>query len=372
MAGEARIEPPTKPACAGSDLNAVRNRGAKPRLDISSTRLIEGIQAGDRSVLAKAITLVESSRAGDRKIADQIIENCQPAAATSIRIGMTGAPGVGKSSLIEALGKYLVTERSEKVAVLAVDPSSQASGGSILGDKTRMSFLSSSEMAFVRPSPSRGVLGGVTSHTRDAILLCEAAGFKRIFIETVGVGQSESAVRGMVDFFLLVTIPGAGDELQAIKRGVMEIADLVAVNKADGDHIQAADSARAWVESALHLRSISASRWTPRAITCSARTADGIADLWSYIERYVELTSANGWFSHARREQVRHSMHEILEQELMNLFRVNPVLRERMNALERLVAAGRVTATSAARELIALLGNKADERGSLTPRSGGS
>ncbi|HEY2469961.1 MAG TPA: methylmalonyl Co-A mutase-associated GTPase MeaB [Terracidiphilus sp.] len=350
-----------QPGCAVPEPAARRRREAKQRQDISPARLIEGIRTGDRSVLAKAITLVESSRPEDRKIAELIIENCQSANVNSIRVGITGAPGAGKSTLIEALGKYLIKERRENVAVLAIDPSSQLSGGSILGDKTRMTFLSSSEMAFVRPTPSRGVHGGVARHTRDAILLCEAAGFRNILIETVGVGQSEAAVRDMVDFFLLVTMPGAGDELQGIKRGVMEIVDLVAVNKADGDRLQAAELARTEAENALHFMPVPASGWKPRVLACSAQTGHGVADLWLCVLNYVELTGANGSFQEERCKQARHSMHEILEQELTDWLRADPVLQERISVLEQEVAAGRVTASCAVRELIVLFAKRASE-----------
>ena len=216
-----------KPGCAVPARPDGTGRVAKrPQKCLSGSTYIEGILRGDRSVLAQAITLIESSRAADRELAEQIIERCLPASGNSIRVGITGVPGAGKSSLIEALGKYLIAERGETVAVLAIDPSSQLSGGSILGDKTRMTFLASSDSAFIRPSPSRGAHGGVAQHTREAMLLCEAAGYQNILVETVGVGQSETAVHDMVDFFLLVTLAGAGDELQGIKRGVMELADV--------------------------------------------------------------------------------------------------------------------------------------------------
>src|ERR1035437_8597432 len=197
---------------------------------------IDGILCGDRSILAQAITLIESSRNSDRQLAERIVEDCLPHSGNSIRVGITGVPGAGKSSVIEALGTFLIQEHMQKIAVLAIDPSSQISGGSILGDKTRMQSLASSDMAFIRPSPSRGSLGGVAQRTREVMLLCEAAGYKTTFIETVGVGQSEIAVHGMVDFFLLITLSGAGDELQGMKRGVMEMADIVVVNKADGSN----------------------------------------------------------------------------------------------------------------------------------------
>ena len=230
-------------------------RVTQKRRPLSREEYVEGILRADRTVLARAVTLIESAREVDRALAEQIVEDCLPHSGNSIRVGITGVPGAGKSSLIEALGRYLIAEQQQKVAVLAIDPSSQISGGSILGDKTRMTTLAASEMAFVRPSPSRGMAGGVAQRTREAMLLCEAAGYGNILVETVGVGQSETAVHEMVDFFLLITLAGAGDELQGIKRGVMELADLVAVNKADGANVTAAERARAEAQNALHLLS---------------------------------------------------------------------------------------------------------------------
>ena len=241
----------------------VRPRVTQKRKPLSREEYVAGILRGDRSVLARAVTLIESARETDRTLAEQIVEDCLPHSGNSIRVGITGVPGAGKSSLIEALGGYLIAEQKQKVAVLAIDPSSQISGGSILGDKTRMTSLAASEMAFVRPSPSRGMAGGVAQRTREAMLLCEAAGYGNILVETIGVGQSETAVHEMVDFFLLITLAGAGDELQGIKRGVMELADLVAVNKADGANVAAAERARAEAQNALHFFPAAGSGWTP-------------------------------------------------------------------------------------------------------------
>jgi len=329
----------------------------KRRRALSRQQIMDGILHGDRAVLAQAITLIESSRAADRELAEQILEDCLPHSGNSIRVGITGVPGAGKSSVIERLGAYLTgehrgSESGQKVAVLAIDPSSQISGGSILGDKTRMKSLASSEMAFIRPTPSRGALGGVAQRTREAMLLCEAAGYNNILVETVGVGQSETAVHEMVDFFLLITLTGAGDELQGMKRGVMELADLMAINKADGSNLAAAERARNEAENAMHYFPRSANGWTPRALACSAQTGKGIAEIWNCVLDYVSLTKANGSFTANRQDQVRRWMHEIIEQGLMQRFASHPAIRRRMEALEREVEEGRTTSFRAARRLL--------------------
>jgi LAO/AO transport system kinase len=353
-----------KPGCATPALPIGAKRVAKRPQCLSAAEYAEEIQNGDRSALAKAITLIESSRQADRQLAEQILEKCLPSSGNSIRVGVTGVPGAGKSSLIEALGKYLITQRREKVAVLAIDPSSQLSGGSILGDKTRMAFLASNDAAFIRPTPSRGARGGVAQHTREAILLCEAAGYQNILVETVGVGQSEAAVREMVDFFLLVTLAGAGDELQGIKRGIMELANIVAINKTDGDNIQAAERARTEAESALHFLPSSPSGWVPQALACSAQTGRGVADLWSCVLEYAASTRENGWFEHRRQEQARRSMHESLELGLMRLFHSDPIVQKRLVELEKQVLAGQITADAAIRHLLAVFASRARARSS--------
>ncbi|MGA3162314.1 MAG: methylmalonyl Co-A mutase-associated GTPase MeaB [Terracidiphilus sp.] len=322
------------------------------RRSLSRQQIVDGILRGDRAILAQAITLIESTRTADRERAELILEDCLPHSGNSIRVGITGVPGAGKSSVIERLGAYLTSEYRQKVAVLAIDPSSKLSGGSILGDKTRMQSLASSDMAFIRPSPSRGSLGGVAQRTREAMLLCEAAGYSNILVETVGVGQSETAVHEMVDFFLLITLAGAGDELQGMKRGVMELADLVAVNKADGANLTAAERARCEAENALHYFPRSANGWTPRALTCSAQTGKGIAELWQCVLEHTDLTKANGWFSVNRQQQTRRWMHEIIEQGLRQRFESHPAIRRRMEALERDVEEGRTTSFHAARMLL--------------------
>jgi LAO/AO transport system kinase len=325
---------------------------AKRPRPLSREQYRDGILRGDRTVLARAVTLIESTREADREVAEQVVEDCLPHCADSIRVGITGVPGAGKSSLIEALGGFLITEKKEKVAVLAIDPSSQISGGSILGDKTRMPTLAASEMAFIRPSPSRGMAGGVAQRTREAMLLCEAAGYRAILVETIGVGQSETAVHEMVDFFLLITLAGAGDELQGIKRGVMELADLVAVNKADGTNVDAAERARAEAQNALHFFSASGSGWTSRAMTCSALRGAGISELWALVLEYTELTRSSGWLAASRREQQRRWMQEMIDQALRQRFDAHSAVRGQIAALERDVAEGRTTPFRAARTLL--------------------
>ncbi len=336
-------------------------RAFKRRRVLSREQWVEGILSGQRTILAQAITLIESRRAADRELAEQIVDDCLRHSGNSIRVGITGVPGAGKSSLIEALGKLLIGEdgigeHGQKVAVLAIDPSSQISGGSILGDKTRMQALASSERAFIRPSPSRGSLGGVAQRTRETMLLCEAAGYGTILVETVGVGQSEIAVHDMVDFFLLITLAGAGDELQGMKRGVMEMADIVAVNKADGENLTAAERARSVAQNALHYLPVSPSGWTPRALTCSAQTGKGVAELWGAVLEHTELTKANGWFDLRRRRQTRRWMQEIIEEGLRQRFEAHPAIRERMEALEQDVIDGCTTSFRAARTLLEMYG----------------
>ena len=346
-----------KPGCAAPLPPEGTTRTPKCNHDFSVAQYAEGILRGDRSTLAKAITLIESSRDSDRQLAEQILEQCLPASGDSIRVGITGVPGAGKSSLIETLGKYLITEHGGKVAVLAIDPSSQLSGGSILGDKTRMATLAASPMAFIRPSPSRGSFGGVAQHTREAMLLCEAAGYRNILVETVGVGQSETAVHSMVDFFLLVTLAGAGDELQGVKRGVKELADVVAINKADGDNVAPAERAVAEAKNALHFLPGSPSGWTACAIACSALTGRGIAEIWKCALEHATMTRANGWFDQNRREQRRRWMQETLELGLRQFFSAHPLIRMRMDAFEREVLEGQTTPFRAARTLLEMYSN---------------
>jgi LAO/AO transport system kinase len=283
--------------------------------DLSVSEFVGGILQGNIMILSKAITLIESSLSSHQKIAQEIIEQCLPHSGKSIRVGITGVPGVGKSTFIESLGMNLIS-KGKKIAVLAIDPSSQRSKGSILGDKTRMEDLANHPNAFIRPSASSGSLGGVARKTNETVILCEAAGFNTIFIETVGVGQSETAVHSMVDFFLLLMLAGAGDELQGIKRGIMEMADMILINKADGDNIQKAKNAKVQYETALHLFPLTESGWTPKVETCSALNHEGIELVWASIQDYVSQSKANGYFDTNRQNQAVQSMMDTIMQKL--------------------------------------------------------
>jgi LAO/AO transport system kinase len=331
--------------------SALNNLKKKKRNIPSSAELIEGIKLGNRSLLGQAITLIESSLPGHQEMARGIIEKCLPMSGNSTRIGITGVPGVGKSTFIESIGKY-ITSRGKKLAVLAVDPSSERSKGSILGDKTRMEELSSIENAFIRPSPSAGSLGGVARKTREAIILCEAAGFDTIFVETVGVGQSETAVHSMVDFFLLLMLAGAGDELQGIKRGIMEMADAIVITKADGSNVTKAERAKAEYANALHLFPPTPSGWIPRVLTCSSLTNTGIASTWETIMEYVHFSRGNKFFSKRRREQSAYWMYSTIEDTLKDQFYQNPALAREIKQKEKEVTENKISSFSAARQLM--------------------
>ncbi|MXN90094.1 methylmalonyl Co-A mutase-associated GTPase MeaB [Flavobacterium sp. Sd200] len=294
---------------------AVANISRLRKKQPSVQELVSGILSGNKTALSRAITLIESTNQTHLEKANEIIAQCLSHANKSIRIGVTGVPGVGKSTFIEAFGKYL-TSLGKKVAVLAVDPSSSISNGSILGDKTRMEELVKDENAYIRPSSSGDTLGGVARKTREAIILCEACGFDTIIIETVGVGQSETAVHSMVDFFLLLKLSGAGDELQGIKRGIMEMADLIVINKADGDNIEKARLAKTEFGRALHLFPARTSGWQPKVSTCSAITHEGIAEVWKTIEQYLDITKTSGFFNLNRNEQSTYWLTETINEQL--------------------------------------------------------
>lgn len=317
----------------------------------SAKELIAGILAQDKVALSRAITLVESTNLDHLVKANEIINGCLPHANQSIRIGITGVPGVGKSTFIEAFGKYL-TSIGKKVAVLAVDPSSTISHGSILGDKTRMEELVKDENAFIRPSASGDTLGGVARKTRETIILCEAAGFDTIIIETVGVGQSETAVHSMVDFFLLLKISGAGDELQGIKRGIMEMADTIVINKADGDNIAKAKLAKTEFNRALHLFPAKSSGWIPKVTTCSAFEKTGIDNVWNIISEYLELVKGNNYFDEKRQTQNQFWMMETINEQLKNHFYNHPEIIALLEQNKLEVASNKKTPFSAALELL--------------------
>lgn len=313
--------------------------------------LFEGIRSGDRNMLSRAITLIESSRSEDVEIARKLVNDCLPFAGNSVRIGITGVPGAGKSTFIEAFGNYL-TGKGNKVAVLAIDPSSQRSKGSILGDKTRMETLSSQPNAFIRPSASAGTLGGVARATRETVVLCEAAGFDYIIIETVGVGQSETAVSKIVDFFLLLMIAGGGDELQGIKRGIMEMADLIVINKADGDNIKKAELARQEFTNALHLFPLLPSGWSPKVLTASALKGSGLKEIDHEINKYFELVKKNHYFDENRRQQALKILHETILRTLEGEFNDNPVIRKGMADIEKRILAEEISPYQAAQSLL--------------------
>lgn len=334
-----------------------QRRRDKKRKTLSVEEYAEGIQSGDRSVLSKAITLIESSKPEHREKAQHIIEACLPEVGKSVRIGITGVPGVGKSTFIESLGAH-VTGQGHKLAVLAIDPSSTRTKGSILGDKTRMEELAGNPDAFIRPSPTAGSLGGVARKTRETIFLCEAAGYDTIFIETVGVGQSETTVHSMVDFFLLLMIPGAGDELQGIKRGIMEMADTIVVNKADGNNVDAAKRAVREYKNALHLFPPTNSGWRPKVKTCSAIEGRGIDDIWSIIEKYLKFTKDNDFFYKRRREQAEYWMYETINNSLQEDFYRHPDIREELPEMEKRVLNGEISSFRAAKELLDLYREK--------------
>ena len=324
-----------------------RNRKIKP----SAPELVKGILAGNITALSRAITLVESTNSNHLAKANEVINTCLPHAGKSVRIGITGVPGVGKSTFIEAFGKYL-TGLGKKVAVLAVDPSSTISHGSILGDKTRMEELVKDKNAYIRPSASGETLGGVARKTRETITLCEAAGFDTIIIETVGVGQSETAVHSMVDFFLLLKIAGAGDELQGIKRGIMEMADAIVINKSDGDNIKKTQFAKMEFNRALHLFPAKKSGWIPTTATCSSITHEGIPSVWETIEKFLELTKTNNSFFEKRKEQNQYWMLETINEQLKSNFYNQLEIQNLLESTKKAVQNNEISPFAAAQKLL--------------------
>lgn len=321
------------------------------KIQPSSKELIEGILNGNITALSRAITLVESTNVSHLEKANEVVNACLPHANKSVRIGITGVPGVGKSTFIEAFGKYL-TGLGKKVAVLAVDPSSTISHGSILGDKTRMEELVKDQNAYIRPSASGETLGGVARKTRETITLCEACGFDTIIIETVGVGQSETAVHSMVDFFLLLKIAGAGDELQGIKRGIMEMADAIVINKADGDNVRKSKLAKVEFGRALHLFPAKKSGWIPTTSTCSSITREGISEVWETINKYVGQTQSNNYFYNKRKDQNQYWMLETINEQLKTNFFNHPEIEKLLDENKKAVQNDEISPFAAAQLLL--------------------
>lgn len=329
-----------------------------PSKRLSLKNYVDGILNGDRLILSRAITLVESQLPSDRTLAEQLLSEISGVQKAAIRIAITGVPGVGKSTFIEAFGSFLTTQ-NKKVAVLSVDPTSQRSKGSIMGDKTRMDTLSYNPLAYVRPSPTGGSLGGVTNSTSEAILLCESAGYEIIIVETVGVGQSETIVKEMVDFFLLLMLPGAGDELQGIKRGIMEMADLVAINKADENQLKA-KQAQIEYRNALHLFPATASGWIPKVLTCSAILQTGLSEIWEQISEYEKSLKSNGFWQRQRQNQRIAWMHRYIEQQLLQEFYDNKTVKNAVKSAEEDVQAGKVLPIIAAKDLLKIRSDKSE------------
>lgn len=333
-----------------SSVNPYLKRKPKRR-QLSVGEYVEGILKGNVTILSQAVTLVESMKPEHQTIAQEVIEKCLPYAGNSVRVGISGVPGAGKSTSIDVFGLH-VLERGGKLAVLAIDPSSERSKGSILGDKTRMEQLSVHPCSFIRPSPSAGSLGGVARKTRETIILCEAAGFDKVFVETVGVGQSETAVHSMVDFFLLIQLAGTGDELQGIKRGIMEMADGIVINKADGDNLERAKLAASHFRNALHFFPKSESGWTPQVLTYSGFYNIGVKEVWDMVYAYIDFVKANGYFDYRRNEQSKYWMYESINEHLRESFYNNPKIAAMLQEKERQVLSGNLTSFVAAKSLL--------------------
>lgn len=322
--------------------------------NITLQEYFEGMRSGDRALLGRALTLIESNAAHHQKMAQDLLTRLLPFTGNSVRIGISGPPGVGKSTFIESFGMHLIRQ-AHKVAVLTIDPSSSISRGSILGDKTRMAQLSKDANAFVRPSPSGGALGGVARKTRESILVCEAAGYDVILIETVGIGQSEIDVRHMVDCLLLLQIAGAGDELQGIKKGIVEIADIIVVNKADGENRHRAEVTQKELEIALHYLTPFTPGWQPPVLLTSALSGKGIKEVWEMVEKFINFTRSNGFFTRQRKEQARHWFRQLTELMMQQLFLQQPQIANQLSHYEQLVVDGKLPPMKAAEEIIGFL-----------------
>ncbi|MCF0255141.1 MAG: methylmalonyl Co-A mutase-associated GTPase MeaB [Bacteroides heparinolyticus] len=330
----------------------LKNSPKRKRRELSVADFVEGIVKGDVTVLSQAVTLVESVKPDHQVVAQEVIEKCLPYSGNSVRIGISGVPGAGKSTSIDVFGVHVLEKYGGKLAVLAIDPSSERSKGSILGDKTRMEQLSVHPKSFVRPSPSAGSLGGVARKTRETIVLCEAAGFDKIFVETVGVGQSETAVHSMVDFFLLIQLAGTGDELQGIKRGIMEMADGIVINKADGDNLERAKLAATQFRNALHLFPAPESGWKPQVLIYSGFYNLGVKEVWDMVYKYIDFVKENGYFEYRRNEQSKYWMYETINEQLRDSFYHNPQIQKMLEEKEGQVLQGNLTSFVAAKNLL--------------------
>ncbi len=335
-----------------SIINPYLQRSRFRRQELSVDDMVKGILEGNVTILSQAVTLVESVNPQHQKKAQEVIEKCLPYSGKSVRIGISGVPGAGKSTSIDEFGIHVLDRFGGKLAVLAIDPSSERSKGSILGDKTRMEKLSVRQDAFIRPSPTAGSLGGVARKTRETIVLCEAAGYDKIFVETVGVGQSETACHSMVDFFLLIQLAGTGDDLQGIKRGIMEICDGIVINKCDGDNVDKCHMAARNFSNALHFFPKSESGWQPKVLCYSGFYGLGIKEVWDMIYEYFDFVKANGYFCHRRNEQAKYWMYESINEHLRNSFYNNPVIEQKLIEAEHSVLAGEKTSFVAANELL--------------------
>ena len=330
----------------------LKNRPRRKKRELSVSDYVEGIVKGDVTVLSQAVTLVESVKPEHQAVAQEVIEKCLPYSGNSVRVGISGVPGAGKSTSIDVFGLHVLEEHGGKLAVLAIDPSSERSKGSILGDKTRMEKLSVHPKSFIRPSPSAGSLGGVARKTRETIVLCEAAGFDKIFVETVGVGQSETAVHSMVDFFLLIQLAGTGDELQGIKRGIMEMADGIVINKADGDNLERGRLGATQFRNALHLFPAPESGWTPQVLTYSGFYNLGVKEVWDMVYKYIDFVKDNGYFEYRRNEQSKYWMYETINEQLRDSFYHNPQIEAMLTGKEKQVLQGNLTSFVAAKNLL--------------------
>lgn len=330
----------------------LKSRPKRKKRELSVADYVDGIVKGDVTTLSRAVTLVESVKPEHQVLAQQVIEKCLPYSGNSIRVGISGVPGAGKSTSIDAFGLHILEKHGGKLAVLAIDPSSERSKGSILGDKTRMENLSVHPDSFIRPSPSAGSLGGVARKTRETIILCEAAGFDKIFVETVGVGQSETAVHSMVDFFLLIQLAGTGDELQGIKRGIMEMADGIVINKADGDNLERAKLAATQFRNALHLFPAPESGWTPQVMTYSGFYNIGVKEIWDMVYQYMDFVKDNGYFAYRRNEQSKYWMYETINEHLRDSFYQNARIESMLAEQENQVLQGNLTSFAAAQKLL--------------------